>query len=129
MRAIHWDQTKGTMPQVLGPDPGIHSDMKKYDKTDYFCEKCYSQLWKLRRLNGLGVSETEMMVVHTKQVWSILELGVPVWHPALTNIEVKQIECVQRCGLHIILGEHFTTYDQSMNLLEFPSLNERRFQL
>ena len=107
----------------------IRSDMKWYDNTDYVCEKGYSRLWMLRRLKGLGASETELMDVYTKQVRSVLELAVPVWQPALTQIEVKQIERVQRCALYIILGEHFTTYDQAMDLLECESLNSRRLQL
>ena len=107
----------------------IRSDMKWYDNTDYICEKGYSRLWMLRRLKGLGASETELMDVYTKQVRSVLELAVPVWQPALTQIEVKQIERVQRCALYIILGEHFTTYDQAMNLLECETLNDRRLQL
>ena len=107
----------------------IRSDMKWYDNTDYVCEKGYSRLWMLRRLKGLGASETEMMDVYTKQVRSVLELAVPVWQPALTQIEIKQIERVQRCALYIILGEHFTNYDQAMDLLECESLNIRRLQL
>ena len=54
----------------------------------------------LKRLKGLGASEEEMLDVYTKQIRSVLELAVPVWQPALTKQEVKQIERVQRCALH-----------------------------
>ena len=61
----------------------------------------------LRRLKGLGASEMEMLDVYYKQVRSVLELAVPVWQPALTQQEIKQIERVQRCALYIILGEDY----------------------
>ena len=44
------------------------------------------------------------MDVYFKQVRSILEVAVPVWQPGLTQQELKQIERVKKCALHIILG-------------------------
>ena len=107
----------------------LRSDMRWYDNTDYICQKGYSRLWMLRRLKGLGASETEMMDVYEKQVRSVLELAVPVWQPALTQIEMKQIERVQRCALYIILGEEYYSYDHAMDLLECENLNDRRYRL
>ena len=83
----------------------------------------------LRRLKGLGATESEMLDVYMKQVRSVLELAVPVWQPALTQQEVKQIERVQRCALYIILGEEYDNYENAMDLLECANLNDRRSQL
>ena len=80
----------------------VRRDMKWYDNTNYICQKGYERLWMLRRLKGLGASEAEMLDVYNKQVRSVLELAVPVWQPAITQQEVKQIERVQRCALYII---------------------------
>ena len=91
--------------------------MKWFDNTDYICQKEYSRLWILRRLKGLGASETEILDVYMKQVWSILELAVPVWQRAITKQEIKQIERVQRCALYIILGENYSNYEDAMDLL------------
>ena len=44
----------------------------------------------------------------------MLELAVPVWQPALTQYETKQIERVQRCALYIILGDEYNHYDQAL---------------
>ena len=82
--------------------------MKWSDNTDYICQKGYERLWMLRRLKGLGASEAEMLDVYHKQVRSVLELAVPVWQPAITQQETKQIERVQRCALYIILGDDYT---------------------
>ena len=83
----------------------------------------------LRRLKGLGASETELLDVYMKQVRSVLELAVPVWQPALNQQEVKQIERVQRCALYIILGDQYSNYDHAMDLLECDNLNDRRNKL
>ena len=34
--------------------------------------------------------------VYTKEVRSILELAVPVWHSGLTRVQTKDIERIQR---------------------------------
>ena len=56
-------------------------------------------------------------------------MAVPVWQPALTKEEARQIERVQRCALYIILGESYISYDNSLNHLECQNLDERRIQL
>ena len=59
----------------------------------------------------------------------MLELAVPVWQPALTQQEAKQIERVQRCALYIILGDEYTNYDHATDLLECKNLSDRRYKL
>ena len=56
----------------------IRSDLKWSENTDYICQKGYSRLWMLRRLKGLGASETELLDVYMKQLRLVLELAVPV---------------------------------------------------
>ena len=107
----------------------VRSDMKWYDNTSYICQKGYSRLWMLRRLKGLGANEEEMMDVYVRQVRSVLELAVPVWQPALTQAEVKQIERVQKCAFFIILGENYTHYEDAIDVLECESLDNRRIRL
>ena len=92
--------------------------MRWYDNTEYICKKGYERLWMQRRLKGLGASEVEMMDVYMKQVRSVLELAVPVWQPALTKEEARQIERVQRCALYIILVESHISYYNALNKLE-----------
>ena len=70
-----------------------------------------------------------MLDVYHKQVRSVLELAVPVWQPALTQQEVKQIERVQRCALYIIMGDAFTSYRDALETLESENLHERRIKL
>ena len=77
----------------------------------------------------LGATKSEMLDVYMKQVRSILELAVPVWHPGLTKQEVMNLERVQKCAFFIILGESYIDYEQSMKTLGCDSLKDRRYKL
>ena len=67
--------------------------------------------------------------MYDKQVRSLLELAVPVWQPALTQHESKQIERVQKAACHIILGNKYVDYDNALNMIGHDSLKTRRIQL
>ena len=51
-----------------------------------------------------------MYDVYTKEVRSILELAVPVWHSGLTKTQSKDIERIQRISFQIMLGPKYTNY-------------------
>ena len=77
----------------------------------------------------LGATKSEMLDIYIKQVRSILELAVPVWHPGLTQLEVRNLERVQKCAFSIILGQQYLNYKQAMTSLGCDSLNDRREKL
>ena len=107
----------------------IQSDLKWNDNTNYICQKGFMRLWMLRRLKGLGATEAKLLDVYEKQVRSVLELAVPVWLPALTKGQSKQIERVQMTAFCIILGEEYESYDNALALLERETLEARRIKL
>ena len=71
----------------------------------------------LRRLRKLGASQSEMFDIYCKQVRCVLEFGVAVWAPGLTQAQATQIERVQKCALHVILGVKYETYENSLEIL------------
>ena len=107
----------------------VRSDLKWIDNTAYICKKAYSRLWLIRRLKSIGASRDELIDVYQKQVRPILELAVPAWHPALTQQESLQIERVQKCALHIILGIQYSDYSNALIETGFSALEERRHLL
>ena len=107
----------------------LRSDLKWWDNTDYICKKGYARLWMLRRLRILGANQGEMLDVYYKQVRYILEMAVPVWQAGLTQLEIKQIERVQRTALHIILGENYLYYENALDVLKCKTLSEMRYSL
>ena len=83
----------------------------------------------IRRLKNLGANSEELLGVYIKQVRSVLELAVPVWQPGLTQLETQQIERVQKCAMHIILGENYTDYYDALETLNCDTLVSRRIKL
>lgn len=58
-----------------------------------------------------------------------MELSVAVWNGSLTQKESTQIERVQKCAFHIILGQAFTNYHEALIALDLDSLEDRRAHL
>ena len=107
----------------------IQSDLKWNDNTNYICQKGFLRLWILRRLKGLGATVSDLLDVYDKQVRAVLELAVPVWQPALTKSEARQIKRVQRSAFYVILGEKYQNYDNALSILGRETLEERRITL
>ena len=60
---------------------------------------------------------------------SILEFGVPAWNGTITVAEKIEIERVQKCAVHIMLGRDYSDYEDSLRILNLESLDERRSKL
>ena len=107
----------------------IQSDLGWQSNTNNICKKTNSRIWMLRRLRKLGASQSEMFDIYCKQVRCVLEFGVAVWAPGLTQAQATQIERVQKCALHVILGVKYETYENSLEILNTEKLSARRYNL
>ena len=67
--------------------------------------------------------------VYIKEIRSILEMAVPVWHSSLTKIQSKEIEKVQKIALKLILKHNYVSYDLACKKFNTVTLEERRTQL
>ena len=79
----------------------------------------------LRRLKPLGARRDELLDVYIKQVKSVLELAVPVWHSSITMEERCDIERVQRFTLHIILGDEYQSYKDALEQVQLKTHEDR----
>ena len=64
--------------------------------------------------------------VYTKEVRSLLELAVPVWHSGLTKHQSAQIERIHKTSLRIILDEEYATYEDVCTQFDIEYLELRR---
>ena len=80
----------------------VRSDLKWTSNTENIVLKGFKRVLMIRRLKQLGASRDDLLDVFIKQVRSVLELAVPVWHSSITMAERTDIERVQRAALHII---------------------------
>ena len=107
----------------------LQSDLKWRDNTDMITKKAYSRLWTIRRLMKFGTSLEDLKDVYYKQVRSILEFSVPVWNSNITKQEICDIERVQKCFLHIILGDEYDNYQAALQKMNMETLEKRRREL
>ena len=77
----------------------------------------------------MGASVDDLKDVFIKQVRSVLELAVPAWNAALSQVEKKDIERVQKTALHIILGDSYHSYVNALDIVKLETLEARRHKL
>ena len=104
----------------------ITSDLKWQKNTSYICAKARKKLWVLRRMSSLDLSKQEMLDVYAKEVRSILEYAVPVWHPGITRKQSSEIEAIQKIAFRILLGPAYRGYSHACAVLGAQTLEERR---
>ena len=107
----------------------IRSDLKWSSNTHNMVVKGFKRIWMLRRLKQLGAKRDELLDVYIKQVRSVMELAVPVWHSSITLEEKCDIERIQRAALHIILGDEYISYRDALETVNLKSLEDRRVKL
>ena len=98
---------------------------------DFMCEKALKKVWLLRRLRTLKLETEIILDFYIKEVRSILEYGVAVWHSGLTNKMSDQIERIQKICVNIILcdTEWNIPYFVGCTLLGIEPLCYRRTEL
>jgi hypothetical protein len=70
----------------------------------------------------------QMFDVYTKEIRSILEMAVPVWHSGLSNQQTADIESIQKVAMRIILQNKYTNYQLACETLTAQTLAERRIK-
>ena len=75
----------------------VLSDNLRWQKnTSHICEKARQKIWMLRRLVKLGLDELSVFDAYTKEVRSLLELVISVWHSGMTKAQAKDIERIHK---------------------------------
>ena len=77
----------------------ILRDLSWGRNTEIIYQKARRKLWILRRLLSFDLNIYKLFDVYTKEVRSLLELAVPVWHPGLNKKQSKDIESIQKNGI------------------------------
>ena len=107
----------------------VRSDLSWSSNTDYMVGRANKKLWFLRRLKKLGANQDDLKDVYVKQIWSILEFAVPVWHSSLVGEDRLKIERVQKSALQIIFGDSYISYTSALKRMKLDSLFKRRQKL
>ena len=71
-------------------------------------------------------NQWQLFDVYQKEVRSILEMGVPVWHSSLTKVLSNKIENIQKLAFKLILKDKYQNYKNACKLLSTDTLKNRR---
>ena len=107
----------------------VSQDLKWFKNTAYICQKARNKLWILRRMLKLDLDVYQMFDVYTKEIRSILEMAVPVWHSGLTNQQTMDIESIQKVAMRIILKDKYINYQLACQTFSTLTLADRRTKL
>ena len=107
----------------------VSHDLKWQKNTDFICLRARRKLWVLRRLKKFDMEISKLVDVYKKEVRSLLEYAVPVWHSSITVNQSNQIERVQKEAFRIILEHSYISYEVACTLLCMEPLDIRRVQL
>ena len=108
----------------------IVSDNLKWQKnTEFICLKARRKLWVIRRMMQLDLNVSQLFDVYIKEVRSVLEYAVPVWHSSLTKKEKSEIESVQKIAFRMILKHSYTSYSSACAFFGTLTLEQRRREI
>ena len=77
----------------------------------------------------MGAKSETLVDTYQKQVRTILEYCVPVWHSRLTLSQSNQLERVQNVSMRVIMGQKYTSSRDARNILNLKTLYKRRVDI
>ena len=107
----------------------LSEDLRWGKNTEYICQKAMQRMWVLRQMKKFHLETEHIVDTYVKEIRSLLELAVPVWHSGLTMKQSRDIERVQKTAFYIIFGESYMDYNVACTLAELEPLDCRREQI
>ena len=100
-------------------------------QVDYMIRRANKKIWLLRKMKTLKLNTEILVDFYCKEIRSILEYGVAIWHSGLTQKMIGQLERVQKICVSIILCDTGGTvsYKVGCTILNLEPLVYRRHDL
>ena len=83
----------------------------------------------LRILKGFKLPVNDLISVYCLYVRPVTEYCATVWHFGLTENQKAQIERIQKRACRLMLGPQYYNYEQALETLGLPKLEQRREKL
>ena len=117
----------------------ITDNLKWEENTSLICSKVESKFYILSKLKSFGLNTEELINIWKTMIRPITEYACPLWHSALSEAEIKQIEDLQKTALGMILGTFYidfkkyykigkdiVTYEHALQKYGLTTLLQRR---
>ena len=66
-------------------------------------------------------SRQDLKSIYLTYIRSAIEQSAVVWHSSLTKKIRKDLECVQKTAIKVILGSNYTSYKDGLKMLKIQS--------
>ena len=107
----------------------VTQDLTWWENTNYLTRKGYQRLQLLKKLYDFNVPTSDLVLIYTLYVRSILEFNSCVWHFNLTKSQEEDLERVQKVACKIILKDQYQSYENALTHLKLENLTLRRRKL
>ena len=109
----------------------LSEDLKFNAHVKYMVTRANKKVWNLRRMKILKLDTSILTDYYCKEIRSILEYGVAIWHSGITALMTDQIERIQKICINIILCDSVwnISYELGCTLLNHEPLRFRREDL
>ena len=88
-----------------------------------------AKMWLLRRMKVMKLEPIIIFDYYIKEIRSLAEQSVPIWNSGLTQIQISDLERIQKVSLKIILGDGYKSYDLACEHFKIETLSNRRLEL
>ena len=103
----------------------VTQDLTWWESTNYLTRKGYQRLQLLKKLYEFNVPITDLVIIYTLYVTSILEFNCCVWHFNINEAQEQDFERVQKIACKIILKEKYQSYESALKMLNLDNLSQR----
>ena len=113
--------------KILGVN--ISDDLRWSVHVAEILKKANGRLYMLKLLKRFNLPHDDLVTIFTGFVRPLAEYAAPVWHCGLTVNESIALERIQKRACKIIMGRHYSSYDEALQECGLDSLSDRRDQL
>ena len=113
--------------KILGVN--ISDDLRWSVHVAEILKKANGRLYMLTLLKRFDLPHDDLVTIFTGFVRPLAEYAAPVWHCGLTVNESIALERIQKRTCKIIMGRHYSSYDEALQECGLDSLSDRRDQL
>ena len=105
----------------------ITSDLKWNKNTDDIVKRSYARMQILHKLSQYNPDKKDMLHIYKLYIRSLLEQSCQVWHSALTEQNIEDLERVQKSAMKIL--EPQMRYEEVLEKYNLENLSDRRDNL
>ena len=107
----------------------IRDDFSFKSNTDFITKRAYKRMIILKNLYHFNLPLSEMLLIYSLYIRTVLEQAAVVWHSSLTKGEQLDLERVQKVAMRIILKDQYIDYTHVLKVTGIPTLKARRNKL